>query len=53
MDQKTLKALIAEAQKRAKKATAAWRKHDNYEDMKEMETWIEMTGWLQSKLPQG
>jgi hypothetical protein len=52
MDPKTLKALIAEAKKREKKATAAWRKHDNYEDMREMEMWSDTAGWLESKLPQ-
>jgi hypothetical protein len=52
MDTKTLKALIAEAKKRGKKATEEWRKHDNHEDMKEMEMWIDTAGWLKSKLPQ-
>lgn len=51
MDSKTIKALIAEAKKREKKATAEWRKSDSPDAMKDMEYWIDTAEWLESKLP--
>lgn len=51
MDSKTVKELIAEAKKNERKARSEWMKHDNSDDMHEMEMWSAAVGWLTGKLP--
>jgi hypothetical protein len=50
MDAITLKELITEAQKNHRRSKRLFEKHDNSEDMHEMETWASTVVWLKSKL---
>lgn len=50
MDKPTITALIEEATKKHEKAKKRFLKHDNHEDMHEMEAWEHAISWLQEKL---
>lgn len=50
MDEKTIKSLLAEAQKNYRAAKKEFNKYDNHEDMHEMEQWRAAIWWLESKL---
>lgn len=49
-DRKTLEGLIDEAALRREKAKKAFDKHDNSEDMAELEAWDFVLEWLNGKL---
>ena len=50
LDRKTLESLIDEASLRREKAKKAFDKHDNHEDMRELEGWEFVLEWLNGKM---
>ncbi len=50
MDKATVRALIEAAKKNHKRAERRFEKHDNHEDMHEMNRWEATAGWLEHYL---
>lgn len=50
MDKETLKMLLKEAKKNARAAEREFNKHDNTDDMNDMDAWLKVVDWLTDKI---
>lgn len=50
VDIKTVEVLLVEARSKLRRASKAFKKHDNTDDMHDMENWQTVVNWLEGKL---